>query len=113
MAQISRTSPHRVAFISPEAEHDLTDIHDGTAEFWGDEQAKAYSDFLLDAAQKLADAPTTAPLVPNFAGVRVYVAKWKNARQGHRIFFKETAQGIEVVRVLHTAMNWQAHLGNP
>lgn len=110
MAQISRTSPQRVASYSAEARADLADISDQTAEQWGDEQAEAYSDFLLDTVQNLADAPRTAPRVPDLDGVQVYVARWKNARQGHRVFFEETPTGIVVLRILHTAMDWQARL---
>ena len=110
MAQNPATYSDRLVVFSPEAEKDQYDVYDSTAEQWGDQQAEAYSLFLLETAQKLANNPTTAPLVPNFDGVRVYTARWKNARQGHRIFFKEIQQGIYVIRILHTRMNWEHYI---
>ncbi len=110
MAQNPRTSSQRIAEFSADARSDLAENYDNTAEFWGDKQADIYSDFLLDCAQKLADTPSIAPLVPNFTGVRVYIARWNNARQGHRIFFEETDTGILVLRIRHTAMNWPDNL---
>jgi toxin ParE1/3/4 len=101
---------HRLVVFSPEAQADQLSIYDTTADYWGDEQADAYSDFLFAIAQELADAPAMARLVPERSGVRVFVARWKNARQGHRIFYRETPQGITVLRILHTRMNWQEHL---
>jgi plasmid stabilization system protein ParE len=112
MAQNPRNSATRLVTLSAAARTDLADIQDSTADFWGDQQAEAYTTFLLDTAQHLADAPQSAPMVPERKGVRVFVARWKNARRGHRIFYKEMPQGIEIIRIIGTRMNWQKHLGN-
>lgn len=112
MAQNPGISATRLIEFSANARRDQISIYDSTAEHWGDEQAVAYANFLLATAQTLADSPTLAPLVPNRPGTRVFVARWKNARQGHRIFFRETPNGILVLRLLHTRMNWSTYLDN-
>ena len=110
MAENPRRTGRRgtVAFSEP-ADRDQTAIFADTAEQCGTEQAERYLDFLNEVMDRLATAPATAPKAPRLTGVRVYVARWKNARQGHRIFFEETDNGIYIVRILHTAMNWQKH----
>ena len=111
MAEDTGTSSHRIVIYSPEAENDQLGIFIDTAQQWSVAQARRYSEFLLFTAQQLAHQPAIAPLVPNLDGVRCYVARWKNARDGHRIFFEEIPEGINVIRILHTAMNWEERLG--
>lgn len=111
MAEDTGTSSRRIVIYSPEAERDQLGIFIDTARQWSVAQAKRYSEFLLTTAQQLAEQPAVAPLVPNQEGVRCYVARWKNARGGHRIFFEEIPEGINVIRILHTAMNWEEQLG--
>ena len=100
----------RLIEFSVDARRDQIKIYNDTAERWGDQQAEIYLNFLLDAVQTLADTPEAARLVPDRAQTRVFVVRWKNARQGHRIFFKEMPHSITITRILHTAMNWQKHI---
>ena len=81
-------------------------IYNYTAEQWSEQQADDYAAFLDATTEQLAINPTTAPLVPDEPNTHCYVARWNNTRQGHRIFFEEIENGIYVLRILHTAMNW-------
>ena len=111
MAENPERDSERLTSFSPEAEKDIDAIYFYTAQLWGEAQADRYFEFLLKVTRQLAHNPMIAPLVPNLTGVRSYAAIWKSARQGHRIFFKETDAGIFVIRILHTAMSWHEHLG--
>lgn len=96
--------------ISPEAGLDLSAIYIHTAQAWSLEQAELYDDFLEEIFQDLAMNPNKGRPVANRPGLRSYVAKWRQARQGHRIFYQETVNGILVMRVLHTAMMPSKHI---
>ncbi len=105
MAQNPRNPSRRVVTFSATARRSQFAIYDSTAAQWGDEQAEAYTEFLLNTMQMLADTPAMAPRVPNDPTARVFVARWKNARYGHHIYFDETPTGILVLRILHTAQD--------
>jgi len=89
--------------LFPRAEHDLESIYDYTVEHWSRRQAKAYLGELTVAFQALA------------AGTRV----GRDAELGHRVmklpvgshvvFYRVTASAIEIVRVLHQAMDAPRH----
>jgi plasmid stabilization system protein ParE len=107
-----RSGPNRIVRLSPDAEEDRLLAYLNTEHAWGTLQADNYDEFLQTVMQLLADNPAIAPFVPEEKNTRSYVARWKNARHGHRIFFEETPQGIVVLRILHTAMNWHDHMDN-
>lgn len=112
MAESSQSRSARIVRLAEEAEADLSAIYDYSAQLWGIAQADSYDEFLAEVMQGLAENPQIAPLSRDLKNTRIYVARWKNARQGHRIFFIETAEGIIVARILHTAMNWQQHFSD-
>ena len=99
--------------LAPRADRDRFAIYVYTENQWGTIQAEKYGVFLRNAMQDLADCPKSGRIVPNRENTRVFVARWKNARYGHRVFFRETDRSIMVLRVLHTAMKWQEHLRVP
>ena len=101
----------RIAVLSEPADRDHAIIYAYTAHQWGVPQAESYLDFLDEVMLRLADQPEMALLVPRKKITRVYTARWAGARDGHRIFFRETEDGILVLRILHTKMNWRDHLG--
>jgi len=105
-----RTHNSRVARLSPRAEDDRLITYLNTEQRWGSLQADNYDDFLVDTIQQLADNPGVAPLVENLDNIRSRTARWKGARHGHRIFFRETDYGIYVLRILHSAMDWPEHI---
>jgi len=48
------------------------------------------------------------PTVEQRPGYRVFTAKYSKRRtaHGHRILFREIDGGIEIIRLMHTAMYW-------
>jgi toxin ParE1/3/4 len=90
--------------LFPRAEHDLESIFAYTVEHWSRRQARAYLAELTVAFQALA------------AGTRV----GRDAELGHRVmklpvgshvvFYRMTASAVEIVRVLHQAMDAPRHL---
>jgi toxin ParE1/3/4 len=91
--------------LSPAAERDLDGIFDYTVEQWGLSQALDYTDALKAACATLAEAPKRAPACDHIRpGYR---------RQGverHVIYFRVTAYGIAVIRVLHERMDAARHV---
>lgn len=57
---------------------------------------------MLDIAQH----PEKGRPVADRPGLRSYVLRWKRSKHGHRIVYEETPNGIFILRILHTAMNW-------
>lgn len=111
MARRPSSSSSPVVVYTAQAKADRRNIYRHNVDRWGEEQARAYRNFLTEVIRDLAKSPATAPLVENLPGVRSTIAMWPGARDGHRIFFRETENGIEVLYVMHTKMDWQGRLG--
>ena len=81
--------------LSPAAEVDLVRIWRHSAEHWGPDQADRYTNEIREACEDLA------------AGVRrgrpvdVRQGYLKCATGAHMIYFRDHADGMEVVRILH------------
>jgi plasmid stabilization system protein ParE len=56
--------------------------------------------------QELADNPGIGSVLTGAKGIRRYFARWKNARNGHHIFYELNEEGIVVLRVLHSSRDW-------
>lgn len=112
MAQKPRRSSRRIVELSPEADDDRLLAYLNTQQRWGESQAEKYDALIQEVMQALADNPASAPFVPrpDANGIRSYTARWKGSHHGHRIFFQETNEGIWVIRIFHTAMDWPKHL---
>jgi toxin ParE1/3/4 len=91
--------------LSPAAESDMEGIWRYTAKQWGIEQAHRYTDTVTAAFQELADAPKTAPACDH-----IRVGYRRRGVERHIIYFRITAYGISVVRVLHDRMDAARHL---
>ncbi len=102
--------PHRLVQHSPEADFDLADAHTHTAKVWGREQADRYIAFLLDEAQNIADGESKGKPVARRPGRFIITVTWHNARDGHRIVYEITPEGILIVRILHTARDLLRHI---
>lgn len=91
--------------LSPAARDDLASIWRYSRERWGECQDDAYYDEITAAMNRVADAPSRG-------------RQSDEVREGyrqigigsHRIFFVETAHGIDVVRILHQRMDADRHL---
>ncbi len=105
----------RIVEFVDDAAIDLVGIAITTQAIWGERQEKLYTDFLKSTFEFLLENPEAGDLIADsveFAGYRVYLAKYRKRRtaHGHRIFYRASEGGILVVRILHTAMDWSEHL---
>lgn len=91
--------------LTPAAERDLEGIWTYTSQRWSITQADHYLDLLTAAFAELAQAPTTAPTCDQIRpGYR------RRSVERHMIYFRVTAYGIAIVRVLHYRMDAPHHL---
>ena len=85
-----------------EAEHDLEDIVDYTANKWGLEQALHYIDSLEKRCQIITDNPSIGTSRGELA---------KNLlcfpHESHMLYYIKQRHGITIVRVLHQSMEPQ------
>jgi toxin ParE1/3/4 len=91
--------------LAPAAERDLEAIWTYSRNQWGAEQANHYTDALTAAFAVLAQSPETAPacdhIRPGYRRRRV---------ERHVIYFRITAYGVAIVRILHERMDVDRHL---
>ncbi len=91
--------------LTPAAERDLETIWTHTRQQWGVEQANRYTDTLTAAFAELAQSPKTAPACDQIRpGYR------RRSIERHMIYFRITAYGIAIIRILHDRMDAPRHL---
>ena len=91
--------------LTPAAERDLEIIWTHTVGQWGIEQANRYTDILTLAFAELAESPKSAPACDQIRpGYR------RRHVERHMIYFRVTAYGIAVIRILHDRMDAARHL---
>ena len=91
--------------LSPKAQRDLDSIFDYTVAQWGLPQALRYTDMIETACAQLAKTPLHAQSCANIReGYR------RRSVEQHVIYFRLTAYGIAVVRILHHKMDALRHL---
>lgn len=94
-------------FIQPKAQADLKQIWRYSHEQWGTAQADRYLRELEREIQGLLDAPDLGVSYEHIrAGYRALHVK------RHLVFYRHQGQRLEIVRVLHEAMNVEKHLVN-
>jgi len=91
--------------LSPRAQRDLESIFDYTVAQWGLPQAIRYTETLEAACAAMAQAPLQSQ---NCATIRQGYRR-RNVEQ-HAIYFRQTAYGIAVIRILHQRMDQVRHL---
>lgn len=113
MEESSRSSLRLIRFTD-EARLDVARIDNATFQRWGEAQAERYIAYLSEIFAYLAREPSLGEPLRDWPGYRVYTAKYRKRRNayGHRIFYREIEDGIRIIRILHTAMNWPDHLGD-
>jgi toxin ParE1/3/4 len=86
--------------LTPAAERDLEAIWIYTFQEWEAAQASRYIDNITTAFAELAQSPKTAP-------TRDHVRPGYRRRsvERHAIYFRITAYGIAIIRVLHDRMD--------
>lgn len=90
--------------VSPKARKDLISIATYTDKQWGQKQRKKYLAQLKTRIQKLAKNPT---LGRQHHELPESPYGYNEGR--HVIFYRPTANGIEIIRVLHGAMDFIQH----
>ncbi|BBP70939.1 toxin ParE1 [Pseudomonas sp. Seg1] len=91
--------------LTPAAEGDLEAIWGYTARQWGQDQASRYIDIITTAFAQLTERPKTAPACDAIRpGYRRY------SIERHTIYFRITAYGIAIIRILHDRMDTQRNL---
>lgn len=91
--------------LTPAAERDLETIWAHTGNKWGIEQANRYIDILTAVFAELAQSPKIATACDHIRpGYR------RQNVERHIIYYRITAYGIAVVRILHDRMDTLRHL---
>jgi toxin ParE1/3/4 len=88
-------------YLRPGAENDLEHIWRYSIEHWGEARAERYMSDLRKALERAAEAPSAGRQVK--IGARMLYVRRAGS---HRIFYRETERGIEVLRVLHARMDF-------
>ena len=90
--------------LSNLADSDLAGIADFTIENFGFRQARRYRDALESCFNLLANNPDLGVVAEEYApGIRYFGVK------SHVIFYRYTAHGVLVARVLHESMDFERH----
>lgn len=91
--------------LAPAAERDLETIWTYTFQRWGVGQANRYTDILTAAFAELAQSPKAAPACDHIRpGYR------RRSVERRMIYFRITAYGVAIIRILHDRMDAPRHL---
>ena len=103
-----------VVRVGERAQSDIQEIWRWNALQYGADHADAYIDLLLVAINSLGDNADSGSLVPEGDGSRYLIVKkdWSRSAHGHVVVYETTQQFVNVLRVYHTAQDWQSHLKN-
>ena len=91
--------------FSPRAQKDVDDIWEYTVEHWNVRQAEIYLRQIQRAIETVAAEPKIARSCNE-----IRPGYWKYPAGSHVVFFRMMDQAINVVRVLHSRMDFERHL---
>ena len=91
--------------LSPRAQADLDEIWDYTAARWNDAQAESYIRDIWQAIKTVATDSRRGSICDD---VRAGYRKFQVG--SHVLFFREIDNGIDIVRILHSRMDFGRHL---
>jgi len=94
----------KTATITPIARSDLREISRYTDKKWGRQQRFKYLKQLKDRFYYLADNPQIGSKRDEIIG-----SPYSYHEGRHVIFYRTTAEGIEILRVLHDSMDFPRH----
>jgi toxin ParE1/3/4 len=102
----------RVIF-SPRAKRDIVEALAYTQERWSAVQARAYGEIIREALNAIAQDPRRGKSRDDVRpGVLAYHIGQCGSRARHVVFYRVRADGVvEVIRLLHDAMDFERHLG--
>lgn len=90
--------------FSPAAETDIDGIWNYSADNWGPEQADRYTDEIRDACEALAVGRRkgrTLDVRPGYL---------KLSTGSHMIYFRDSGDRLEIIRILHGSQDVERHL---
>ncbi|MEA3176567.1 MAG: toxin ParE1/3/4 [Gammaproteobacteria bacterium] len=91
--------------LSPRAQADLDEIWDYTEDRWGLDQAETYTRQLWKDIAIVANRPSLGRECNEVRrGYRMYPSG------SHVLFYRHTADGIDIVRFLHERMDYERHI---
>jgi len=91
--------------VSPRAKADIEEIWDYTAARWSFAQAEAYTRQIQAAIETVAAAPKLARSCDD-----IRAGYWKYPAGSHVTFFRVIPGGIDIVRILHSRMDFERNL---
>jgi toxin ParE1/3/4 len=92
--------------FSKRAKQDFQGIIRYTAETWGKNQARTYSEAIITTCEGLTDGKVISR---NIDDIRKDLRKAKSG--SHFIYFEDREDEVYVIRILHQAMDTGRHLG--
>ena len=95
--------PHYI--LTEKSQHDLKEIARYTTKKWGAKQRQKYLAQLSASFKKIVNNPQTGRTCPELKGQprKLHIGR-------HIIFYRPIAEGIEIIRILHDAMDFERHL---
>ena len=91
--------------LTPRAQTDLDEIWDYTADRWGLDQAETYTRQLWKDIAIVANRPSLGRECNEVRrGYRMYPSG------SHVLFYRQVADSIDVVRILHERMDYERHI---
>lgn len=91
--------------LSPAAIHDLQSIAEYTLRTWGPEQEHRYLEGLWARLEEIRAAPERFKPRPELG------EDFQSARhEKHVVFFRIRKGSLQIIRILHTAMDFGGHL---
>lgn len=91
--------------LSPAALGDLRSISDYTLQTWGEDQETRYLEGIWQKLEEIRACPEACKLRHDLPG------GCRSARCGkHVVFFSINGNTVEVIRILHAAMDFHTHL---
>jgi toxin ParE1/3/4 len=91
--------------LSPRAQKDIDDIWEYTVEHWNVRQAEIYLRQIQRAIETVVAEPNIARACDD-----IRPGYWKYPTGSHVLFFRVTDKRINVVRILHSRMDFERHL---
>ena len=97
---------------SPRARRDITDVLRYTSDRWGTAQALEYRALIEEALVAIANDPHRGrSRVDVRPGILAFHIRQRGRPARHIVFYRLGAEGtVELVRVLHDAMDFERHL---
>jgi toxin ParE1/3/4 len=91
--------------LTPAAQHDLSAIWDFTEDRWGVRQAEVYVTEIRVAIERIADDPRRGRACDE---IREGYSRYSIG--SHLLFYVASADGVDVIRILHQRMDPTQHL---